>query len=174
LGLLIEEITGKELHRVYRQWLLEPLGMVDTYLSYRELPVSPYLESHRYEGRHDMYGKIHQSADWAGGGLVSSTYDLERFLEALFQGEIFSEPDTLAKMMNWVPTGSPDVHYGLGLFRIVLDYGLGELWGHDGYGNAWMYYWPEEEITLVGTLNQALNNWWRLAMTAVFYVAIGR
>lgn len=170
LGLVIEAVTGKELHEIYRQRLFEPLRMEDTYLSYREWPTSPSLESHRYEWRRDMHGKTHQSADWAGGGLVSSSRDLNRFLDALFHGGIFSDVGTLEYMLEWIPTETAGVWYGLGLYRIVLGYGLGELWGHDGYGNAWMYYWPEEGISFVGTLNQALNDWWDLVAAAILNV----
>ncbi len=172
LGLLIEELTGHDLHTVYRHLLFEPLGLTDTYLPYREYPVSPYFESHRYEWRLDMHGKVRQSADWAGGGLVSSTRDLELFLKALFGGEIFSEPGTLDEMKTWVPTGTPDVEYGLGVFRIRLDYGLGELVGHDGYGNSWMYYWAKEDACFTGTLNQALNDWWPLVRMAIISILL--
>ena len=173
LGLLIEKVTGWKLHQVYRQLLFRPLGMTDTYLGYREPPASPYLESHRYEGRRDMHGITQQSADWGGGGLVSSTRDLEKFSNALFHGDVFSDPHTLETMKDWISTGSDDVYYGLGIFRITLDYGLGELWGHDGYGNSWMYYWPQQDITMTGTLNQARNDWWGLVAAAIVSVVTG-
>lgn len=166
LGLLIEQITGQELHDVIRNRLLAPLGMSDTYLSYREAPTSSLIESHRYEDDWDMYGKTHQSADWASGGLVSSTRDLSRFMHALAEGEIFSSPSTLSAMRTAVPTGMTDVTYGLGIFRIVLDDG-GELWGHDGHGNAFMYYSEGDGHVHVGTLNQTGNDWWPMVFSGV-------
>jgi hypothetical protein len=30
-----------------------------------------------------------------------------------------------------------------------------------------MYYWPEREIALVGTLNQTENDWWPLVLGAL-------
>jgi len=173
LGLIAEAVTGAELHEIYRTRLFEPLGMGDTYLPYREAATSPYDESHRYEWRFDLHGKIRQSADWAGGGLVSSTRDLEQFAAALFGGEIFADPGTMDQMQQWVPTGAVDVWYGLGIFRIVFDGDVGELWGHDGYGNAWMYHWPEQDVTFTGTLNQALNDWWNLVVWGMVSVILG-
>jgi hypothetical protein len=31
--------------------------------------------------------------------------------------------------------------------------GLGEALGHDGLFNSLAYYWPEQNVTIVGTLN---------------------
>jgi D-alanyl-D-alanine carboxypeptidase len=173
LGMLVETVTGRRLHRVFRRRLFRPLGMADTYMSYREPAVSRHRESHRYEARHDLYGETRQSADWAGGGLVSSTRDLERFVRALFGGRVFRDPATLESMRGWGPTGVDGVEYGLGLFRVVLAGRRGELWGHDGYGNAWMYYWPKEDVTFVGTLNQTRNDWWGLVATGIRLVDRG-
>ncbi len=165
-GLIIEELTGKSLQQVYRERIFQPLGIGDTWLHWRETPVSGLVESHRYEDTGDMYGNRHNSADWAGGGLVSSTRDLETFMRALADDSLFSDPATIAEMTNWIGTGTPWIQYGLGLFRTWLDDGRGEIWGHDGYGNSWMYYWPNRDVTMVGTLNQTSNDWWPLVNAA--------
>jgi len=70
-------------------------------------------------------------------------------------------------MKSWRATDAEDVNYGLGLFRIGLDGGAGELWGHDGHGNAFLYYWPQRGIVFAGTLNQTQNDWWGLVSTAM-------
>jgi len=169
-GLIIEEVTGKDLHEVYREKIFDPLGLDDTWLHWREPQPGTLLESHRYEGSWDMYIKRHQSADWAGGGLVSSSGDLQAFIRALADDTLFSDPGTILEMTAWVGAGMPGIDYGLGLFRVDLGFGKGEIWGHDGYGNAWMYYWPEQDVTFVGTLNQTENDWWPLVMAAVFQI----
>ena len=172
-GLIIEELTGKQLHEVYRDRIFNPLGINDTWLHWRESPVSGLTESHRYEGTWDMYDKQHNSADWAGGGLVSSIRDLETFIRALADSSLFSDPATIDEMTNWIGTGTPWVQYGLGLFRTWLDNGQGEIWGHDGYGNSWMYYWPDHDVTMVGTLNQTSNDWWPLVNAAALQIDSG-
>ncbi|MAE71278.1 MAG: hypothetical protein CME06_12530 [Gemmatimonadetes bacterium] len=173
LGMIAEIVANRQLHHVYRDLIFSPFAMNDTYLPYREQPTSPHAESHRYEWKLDMYGQMRQSADWAGGGLVSSTRDLETFSRALFQGELFDDPATLEEMREWVFTGDVDVYYGLGIYQIRFDGGIGELVGHDGYGNAWMYYWPEEDVSFTGTLNQALNDWWSLVVWGMVSVIVG-
>jgi len=69
-----------------------------------------------------------------------------------------------------VPTEEPDIRYGLGLFQVDLPWGLGTVWGHDGYGNSWMYYWPERQVVFVGTLNQTKNDWWPLVVSATLVI----
>jgi D-alanyl-D-alanine carboxypeptidase len=167
LGLVVERVTGKPLHEVLRQRILRPLGLNDTFLAYRENAPGARRETARYEGHLDVHDQRRQSADWAGGGLVSTTNDLTRFLISLASGRVLHQPSTLQTMWNWAPTGDKDVDYGLGLFRIRLDAGEGQLWGHDGHGNAFAYYWPERGITFTGTLNQTRNDWWPLVSAAM-------
>jgi D-alanyl-D-alanine carboxypeptidase len=171
LGLAVERATGKKLHEALRERILSPLDMSDTYFSYHEAPPRGARESHRYEGSLDLFGQRRQTAEWAAGGLVSSTRDLSRFVLALARGKLFKHPETLSAMTTWRPTGKRDVAYGLGLFQITLDDGRGQLWGHDGHGNAFMFYWPEQGIAVVGTLNQTENDWWDFASPALKLVA---
>jgi len=161
LGLMVERAAGRPLHQVFREKVFGPLGMTSTWLTYREKQrgITP---SHRYEGAEDLHNVPRQSADWAGGGLVSTARDLERFLRGLASGKLFRHPGTLDLMRKAVPTGDPDISYGLGLYRVKLDGGMGELWGHDGHGNSFAYYWPQRDITFTGTLNQTENDWWPL------------
>jgi hypothetical protein len=102
---------------------------------------------------------------------VTSLHDLETLGTALAAGRLFAEPSTLTTMQSWIPTDQTDVEYGLGLFRVVLDAGRGSLWGHDGYGNSFMYMWPEQGVVFTGTLNQTENDWWPLVDDEVGRIA---
>ncbi len=161
LGLIIEKVTGHPLHQVFREEIFEPLRMNDTWLTYKERQRGDE-PSHRYEGDEDLHNKPRQSADWAGGGLISTARDLERFLRGLASGALFKKASSLETMREAVPVGEDGISYGLGLYRVELDGDLGELWGHDGHGNSFAYYWPQRDITFTGTLNQTENDWWPL------------
>jgi hypothetical protein len=161
LGLIIERLTKRPLHDAFREWVFNPLGMDGTWLTFRE-PRRGNPQSHRYEGSEDLTNVPRQSADWAGGGLVSTNRDLDTFLRGLANGRLFRNASTLATMLRTVPTGTPGVSYGLGLYVVTLDGGAGKLWGHDGHGNSFAYYWPERGISFTGTLNQTENDWWPL------------
>ena len=99
------------------------------------------------------------SADWAGGGLVTTVDDLTRFIRAFADGRVFRNRSSRAQMLTWTPTGEPGVYYGLGVRRFVPEEQgmpeLGENWGHTGFLKSYMLYWPERDATICGTLNQA-------------------
>jgi D-alanyl-D-alanine carboxypeptidase len=164
LGLIIERATGEPLRDAFRDRLFDPLALDDTWTSFRE--GRPLPEAHRYEGDWDMSDKTHQTADWAGGGLISTADDLTVFLRALAEGEIFREAGTLAAMQAGVPTGYDDVSYGLGLFQVALDDGT-SLWGHEGYGNSFMYLHTRDDTIYAGALNQTENDWWPLIIPSL-------
>lgn len=171
LGLLIEAIEGAPLHEVLRDRLLTPLSLDATYLSYHEAPASNVTESHRYEGREDLYGQRRQSADWAGGGLVSDAADLGTFFGALADDGVFADPTTSAAMRTVIPTDWGDeVFYGLGLIEVELDDGAGALWGHEGYGGSFAYSWPEQDLLFLGTVNQTNADPWPLIGAALALV----
>ena len=161
LGLVLERLANLPLHRIFRGMIFDPLGMRDTWMSYRESPRGR-APSHRFEGRDDLHGVPRQSADWAGGGLVSTTADLEKLLRGMVSGGLFKKAGTLDLMRRAVPTGGAGITYGMGIYRVDPGNGSGELWGHDGHGNAFAYYWPERGLFFTGTLNQTKNDWWPL------------
>jgi CubicO group peptidase (beta-lactamase class C family) len=188
LGLAIEEMTGKPLQDVFREKIFSSLSMNDTYFPFVETappPPSPpsssasSVLSHRYEGQEDLSGVPRQSADWAGGGLVSSTHDLSTFLlQGLVEGKVFTQQgqgvDILHSVMlhSPAPTEDEGVYICLGLFLIPLskeDDGIqGKIIGHDGWGKSFMYFYKRDEeggggkggggkktgLAITGTVNQ--------------------
>ncbi len=164
LGLIIEKVTGSTLHEVYREYLLNPLGMEHTYRPSHEEARPAFPErgtSYRYLDDLECTSlPAVMTADWAGGGLISTTENLNQFLRAFVRNEIFEEPTTREEMFQWVESG-PFNNYGFGISRVLFDrsnnsryIGLGEVWGHTGSSDNFMYYWPKEDITMIGTLNQ--------------------
>jgi CubicO group peptidase (beta-lactamase class C family) len=87
-------------------------------------------------------------------------------LGALAAGQLFADPQTLQRMLDCSPTDAPGVGYGLGVYCIDLPEPLGTLYGHDGHGNSFAYFWPERQVTFVGSLNQLNNDWWPLVSAA--------
>jgi D-alanyl-D-alanine carboxypeptidase len=162
LGLLMQRITGKTLHRLYQEMLFTPLGMNYTYLEFYDNPI-PSVPGHGlsqvYFGDINYTNWTSASADWAGGGLISTCEDLNRFLRAFVNDQIFQNSQSKTEMMNWQTTGETGVYYGLGILRfnlVELGFpGFGALYGHEGFPQSFMYYWPPQNVTLVGTLNQA-------------------
>ena len=154
-GLVIESVTGKALHEVYREELFGPLGMEHTYMELRE-DARPSLPgrglSHVYYEEVDYTNNRAISADWGGGGVVTTAEDMNRFMQAYVKNEIFSDPQTRDLMFDWMDWEGETLDYGLGLMRIQGKTLM--VWGHLGVGQAMMFYWPEGDVILTGTLNQ--------------------
>lgn len=164
LGLVLERVAEKPLHELYREMVLDPLGMEHTYRPAYEpprpgAPGRPPAERYLGDIECGLWTSV-MTADWAGGGLVSTTEDLNAFLRAFVSGEVFAASLTKAEMLAWVESG-PRNNYGLGVSRVLFGRfddpsvrALGEVWGHAGSSHNFMYYWPREDVTIVGTLNQ--------------------
>ncbi len=164
LGLLIERITGTPLHDAYRELLLDPLGMVHTYRPAYEaarpsIPGRPPAERFLGDLECSLAPAV-MTADWGGGGLISTTEDLNRFLSAFVGNQIFRNSGTREAMLDWVDSG-PFHGYGFGVGLVDYDRsespahtGLGQIWGHAGSSQVFMYYWPSRDVTMIGTLNQ--------------------
>jgi len=164
LGLVLERVSGKPLHELYREMLLDPLGMDHTYRPAYEpprpsIPGRPPAERYLGDIECGLWTSV-MTADWGGGGLVSTTEDLNTFLRSFLRGNVFAGRRTKDKMLKWVKSG-PHNNYGLGVSRVLFGKfddrsmrGLGDVWGHTGSSHNFMYYWPEEDLTIIGTLNQ--------------------
>ena len=144
-GLLIERVTGDTYEHQVTRRILHPLGLRDTYLPGKN-PRIAGPHNHGYQtmrlddgttGLRDV--SVWGSTDgWAAGDIISTTADLERFTNALFQGRVVRGPlleemFTLPQVTD-VKNGKPAA-YSVGLSMKVL--GGREVWGKTG--GRWGY-----------------------------------
>lgn len=163
-GLLIERVTGDTYERQVTARVLRPLGLRDTYLPGTD-PRIRGPHNHGYQtmrladgstGLRDV--SVWGTTDgWAAGDLVSTTADLERFTQALFQGRVVRGP--LLEEMFTLPrvpdfrSGAPAA-FSVGLSMKKL--GGREVWGKTGgrWGyNAAIASTRRGERTLVYSVN---------------------
>ncbi len=158
LGLIIEKLSGVSLHEFFRMHFFEPLEMENTSMLLRSEPLEKTARmAEVYVGEIEASGMKSLSADWAGGGLVSTASDLNKFQQALFSGEIISN-ETLTEIQNWIPE-TRGMEYGYGLRKISFKKLFPalpdlEVVGHSGITGSFMFYCPELDVYLAGTLNQ--------------------
>ncbi|MDJ0757083.1 MAG: serine hydrolase domain-containing protein [Ardenticatenaceae bacterium] len=158
LGMIIESASGLALHDAYRQFIFEPLGMDHTYFEFREAPDLDARDvSHAYYQGTLWNEMDSHSYEWGSGGLVSTAGDMNMFLRVWVDGDLFEDPASKEAMMEWIDSSDAGAYYGLGFYRFVLDEwdipGLGEMVGHGGLFNSQAFYWPEQNVIIVGTLN---------------------
>jgi D-alanyl-D-alanine carboxypeptidase len=163
-GILVEQVTGRPLHEVYRELVFDPLGMDGTSLEGHEPARQPEV-AHHYSDQLD-WTTIAPTIDWAGGGLVITAPDLASFVRGLWSERIVDSRG-LNELTRWTPGASfPPGYalryesYGLGIGSNTVD-GV-ELLGHTGFIGAFAFHAPEYDAILVGTHNASQVDRWPL------------
>lgn len=157
LAVLVEQLTGKPLHQLYREKIIKPLGLSNTYLEFYELPEEVKPVVYPFFGMHSLK-LVNTSFDWGGGGIISSLNDLDIFIRSMMKGHLFKNPKTLTLMLQLqdqkhlkVFTRRP-FHYGLGIRKKdILEFSF---FGHNSNYGSMLYYEPEKDISIVLSLNQ--------------------
>jgi len=151
LALIIEEVTGNALHEEYRERICEPLGLTNTYLEFYEKPRGEAPLSHAYYGGLDINDNVNTSFDWGGGGIVSTLEELNTFYRALLAGRLFENQATLDTMLAGTEY-EERWNYGFGIKRMIINGRA--FYGHPGAYSCDAYYCPEEDVSVVLTINQ--------------------
>lgn len=130
LGEVIEAVTGASLGEAMQDLVFSPLGMTNTFLDdHAEDPlrISSYLSTE--DGVIDVTDVLQDLG--AEGGVISTTADMSTFLQALLVDRTLLSSDALAQMMDFGPSDTEDMVFGLGLIAFQID-GLGTLVGFAG------------------------------------------
>ena len=152
LGFIIEKVTGKSLAENIRSRILEPLKMDNTYFEYYEPSRGKLKQVDTYLRKLNVTKKVNTSYEWAGGGLVSNTKELSRFIEAVFKNKFFSE-EMLDRMIDLSPAQEFHKNSGMGIF--FYDIMGRSFYGHGGFYGSIMLYSPEQQISLTINIGQA-------------------
>ncbi|MER6503201.1 serine hydrolase domain-containing protein [Streptomyces sp. NPDC001455] len=157
-GMIVEKVTGHGVEAEVRRRIIEPLGLRDTYWpgdrtrirgphSRSYFPAAGSADAARPDTTSSSDGaplsdgtSLSDGTEWnmtfggAGGALVSTPGDVNRFFRGLFGGRLVSAHG-LAEMKRTVPADPerlwPGARYGLGLIASPLTCG-GMWWGHGG------------------------------------------
>jgi D-alanyl-D-alanine carboxypeptidase len=152
LGMIIERVTGNSIAVEIRTRLLEPLKLTHTFFDGLEEVHGEMAHEYALNGE-DLTYRYHPSWGWAAGAMVSDTGDLLTWIQALFNGEVFSR-ELVNEMMD--PTEAiGDSSYGLGLWIKQTDSG-GTIWGHDGHGlgsQVELYFEPDLDAYMLAFVN---------------------
>nr|WP_293294716.1 serine hydrolase domain-containing protein [Allomuricauda sp.] len=158
LALIIENISGTSLDRFFQQFIFEPLGMDASYINLKSAPIKNQLPMAQFYAGDIALSSIQSlSADWGGGGLVSTTQDLIQFLRA-FQDDKIVKKETRLAMQHWVRE-TKGMEYGFGIrkvsFKNLFDTDTKlEIIGHTGSTASFLWYCPQLDTYIAGTLSQ--------------------
>jgi len=155
LGEILERATGQPLAAAVRDSIgFARLGLDHTW--WERLEPSPRgvgARAHQYYGVTFDNGVLDASSDlYGGGGLISTVGDLSRFLQALFDGEVFEHDRTLETMVTVSGPGR-GAGAALGIFdrRIAGE----RCYGHAGYWGTEAYACPRARVAFALTVDQA-------------------
>ena len=152
LGEVIEKVSGESLSWAYAHYILQPLGLSQTYLPEKAEDQVPetYLQGER----------IHRPqfirSTKASGGLVSTAKELRIFLQAFFQGTLFPKKHLLGERRPLQLSFYP-ILYSQGFMCVPVKKPFGErvtLLGHMGSTGSFAFYCPEKDRYLVGDFPQ--------------------
>ncbi|GAA4634057.1 serine hydrolase domain-containing protein [Actinoallomurus vinaceus] len=147
-GMLVEKVTGRSYGDEVRRRIIRPLHLRDTYAPDRDDVRLPGPYAHGYvalteDGKTTLHDVSEQSP-WpsAEGGMISTTADLTRFVNALFRGrvvprrqltEMFTTPDVPYiddKECNRGPAAGRAC-FSVGMTKVTMPNGV-TIWGKTG------------------------------------------
>ena len=158
---IIEQLTGKVFHEAIKELIgYEKHGLKDTWFyTLEKTPknIKPLVHQYVPEYDEDSY-EIDNSFDlYGGGGLATTTNDLAKYSQLLFEDKIFNKKETLKLLFTDVKAKEGDpiedyigdipCEYFLGISECGLN-GLNSYW-HSGYWGTIFRYFPELNTTIV-------------------------
>lgn len=162
LGLIIEKITSKPFHEALLDYIFKPLGMNHSYLAHYSEPIeiSNNPLANLFGRNINVTDYCSLSIDYAGGGIVSTSEDLLKFMKALVNHQLIKET-IFENMKDWAGF--------FNIFFMGIDYGYGlmsfktipllvpkkyKVWGNMGSTGSFMFYHPQLDTYIIGNLNQ--------------------
>lgn len=148
LSYIIEKVTKKTYPELVKQRVVNKIGLKDTYYGVKTNTANNEALSYTYTG--NKWGKFMEtdmSIPTGAGSMVSTSTDLDRFIEALFAGKLV-KPISLELMKTMKD------NYGLAMFKKDIK---GKVYyGHGGAIDAYrseLAYFPAEKLAVSYTSN---------------------
>ncbi|BAU58641.1 D-alanyl-D-alanine carboxypeptidase [Halorhodospira halochloris] len=163
---VIEAATRRPIHEAFARLIYEPLGLTQTWHPGTHLDTSTPLAALPWAGAEPLDKPL---ALQSFRDLFSTADETLIFLRALITGELFDDPATAGLMwQHWNPfkfslirrAPSWPIEYGLAMMRFKSPRFLEPfiysppLIGHTGLSGSWLFYAPDADLYLTGTVDQ--------------------
>ncbi|MGI8670878.1 MAG: serine hydrolase domain-containing protein [Aridibacter sp.] len=142
LGYIIEKVSGKTYRKLLEENITSKIGLKNTYLGDSKKPGENESFSYIYTENWQSLPETDLSIPGGAGAIISTSDDLTKFADALFNFKLVSE-----NSLNKMKTINGD--YGLGIIQFPL-YGkkvFGYTGGIDGF-NSMLIYSPEDKLSI--------------------------
>lgn len=162
LGLIIENITGKEFHEIMHEFVFDRVGMQHAYMHDFSKPrvVAGHPTAKAYFKDQDILSidSYHQ-IDYAGGSVVAPLAEYLLFMKALVNHEIIKRKTLDIMLSDEIAMGFPLIsfNYGYSIWKLksipfLIPEGY-RCWGCAGATGAFMFYHPATKSYIIGTFN---------------------
>jgi D-alanyl-D-alanine carboxypeptidase len=171
LGLVLEKVTGKPIGELYREQIIEPLGLKNTSFPDPADPSipEPHAQGYTLQGQSSGSKPIDStdwspSEAWTAGELISTVEDLLVYGRALGTGKGMLSPETQSERLDSFVSDVPplnqpplkgDLAYGIGL-------GKNHGWiGHNGEipgFNTYLFYHPGLDTVVAVEVNSDISS----------------
>ncbi|MGL4294004.1 MAG: serine hydrolase domain-containing protein [Bacteroidales bacterium] len=142
LSYILESAYNKSYEKILSSNITKPLSLRNTYLGKPTLTgLKNESNSYKYFDRWRIELKTNSSITLGAGGILSTSDDINKFMDALFDGKLISEISI--STMKTIKE-----NYGMGLFQFPFNTkkGYGHTGGIDGF-NSMVIYFPEDKIS---------------------------
>lgn len=135
LSFILEKSFGKTYGELLWQLITKPLGLHNTALGGKIRVNKNESNSYSYSGAWKEEPETDVSIPLGAGGIISTSVDLVKFSDALFEGRLLQK-ESLERMKTMVDD------YGMGLFRIPFYdlAGFGHTGGIDGFSSVFAHF----------------------------------
>ena len=135
LTMIAEKIDEKTFDQLFEDRITKPLGLNNTHYGSKIDVSKNEALSYVKKGEWDLSMESDMSIPLGAGGIVSTAADLNKFMYALFKGQIVSD-SSVKKMMELKD------NYGMGLFRFPFysNWAFGHNGGIDGFQSNSVYF----------------------------------
>lgn len=135
LTFILEKTFNKSYADLLTEHITKPIGLENTYLGGKINLNNNECNSYRFIGNWKLEPETDISIPLGAGGIVSTTGDLVKFSDALFNGKLIGN-ESLDKMKTIKE------NYGMGLFQLPFDnkISFGHTGGIDGFTSMFSYF----------------------------------
>jgi CubicO group peptidase (beta-lactamase class C family) len=155
LGYIVTQLSGKTLREYLNETFFKPLGMKNSGIYETNIVLNNEAQGYSMNGEKVKKADF-QEMSWASGvgSIYSTTTDLYKWNEAVFNGKVLSKATLKTAFTQAVLNSGAKVDYGFGWF-LITDRGLRFIQHSGGVSgfSAYLERQPENKLTVCVLLN---------------------
>lgn len=173
-AMVLEAATGRSHAELMHELILDPLRLTHSYYHWHD-PLPGFTAQGYFDLYHDgslvNMSNFNTGSGNGYGGLYSTVYDLQVFIEALLRDKTLLTPGGLAAMTEITAQSAEQEAYGVAIRKDFLERPPGQFaLGHRGRDLAYtadLFYFPDQDLTMACLINYGTDA--KSDLQAVFY-----